>query len=351
MKFISPFIVLLVLFSSCVSDNNSKVSITEFSNDKSDIKAYNLVSVQMANEWLVADEASNEQKYITIQVSKETPFLNEHIPSALNIWRPDYGSESTEPYGGLIPSKDKLQSLLQELGFKKGMTLLLYDLKANVDAMRFAWVLNLYGFEDFKLINGGLKYWKQNNFPLTDEITEKPEKTNYILPDRFDQTMIANAQEVLAAMRDTNIILIDTREEYEFNGQPFINNQEVLAFKKGAFDRGSIPGAIHLNWSTLADLEGDHRIKSEKDLRYDLKNLDIASDKTIILYCQSGSRTSHTYYVLKHVLGYPEVKNYDGSWIEWSYLNSQNDSFLIQQICTVEEFKTKYDSLEKRLKQ
>ena len=161
----------------------------------------------------------------------------------------------------------------------------------------------------------------------------------------FNQSSIATFDEVMAAIKDTNTILIDTREPYEYSGSPFINKGVVLPCKKGAFNRGSIPTAIHLNWSILADLNGDHRIKCEKDLKYDLKNKGIDSKKNIILYCHSGSRTSHTYYVLKHVLGYQHVKNYDGSWIEWSYRNSKDNTIPIQQICQENQFNTIKDSL------
>ena len=340
MKHISLFILLAMLVS-CAPDPSGSV-VHEFSHDKNDIKTYNLVNAQVAHDWLT----NSPEKYIPIQVSKEAGFHEGHIPSAINIWRPDYGSDVKEPYGGLIPSKDKLQSLLQDLGFEKGKTLLLYDLKANVDALRFAWVLNLYGFDDFKLINGGLKNWKENNLPITKVASVKPTKSNYQLKDHFENGMIAYADDVLAAIKDTTVILIDTREEYEFKGLPFIQGNKILPFKKGASNRGSIPTSVHLNWSILADLKGDHRIKSERDLRFDLAQKNITPDKQIILYCQSGSRTSHSYYVLKHVLGYPNVKNYDGSWIEWSYLNKQNPKYVIQQLAEVQEFENKMKELD-----
>ena len=130
----------------------------------------------------------------------------------------------------------------------------------------------------------------------------------------------------------------------------YLNNGQVLAYKKGAFNRGSIPSSIHLNWSALADLNGDHRIKAEKDLKFDLERKGITPDKKIILYCHSGSRTSHTFYVLKHVLGFPNVKNYDGSWIEWSYKHSLDQSIPLQQLCAEKDFIRKKDSLDIHLK-
>jgi len=328
---------LCFLVYSCSNEND----FSKYSDNKSDIVNPSLIEPKLARQLL--QEYPN--KYIPIQVSKKEIFNKEHISNAINIWRPDYGSEINDPFGGLIPSAEKLENLLQSFGFEKGKTLLLYDVKANVDALRFAWVLNLYGFDDFKIINGGLQYWKLNELEVTSLKSLPLERSNYQMEEFFDKSIIANFEEVKAALNDVNTILIDTREQYEFRGLPFIYKNTVLPFKNGAFNRGSIPSAIHLNWSTFADLKGDHRIKSERDLRYNLKEKGINPDKSIILYCHSGSRTSHTFYVLKHILGYEDVKNYDGSWIEWSYKHSMDKSVPILQICSENKFEEKKDSL------
>lgn len=337
MRFPILFLASLVcVFASCKID----IPIS-YSSNKEDIVADNLVSPTAAHSMMNEEPDS----FIPIQVSKEKPFLIEHIPSAQNIWRSDYGSSQTNPYGGLIPSREKLEGLLQDVGFEAGKILLLYDLKANVDALRFAWVLKLYGFNQFKIINGGLKYWKMSDLPISNDLVESPQKTEFKLKENFDDRMIANFDDVLHAIGDTNTLLIDTRENYEFIGAPFIFKDSVIAHKIGAFDRGCVPSSIHLNWSTLADLQGDHRIKAENDLRYDLESRGVTPDKNIILYCQSGSRTSHTFYVLTNILDYDKVKNYDGSWIEWSYKASIDNSVPIKKICTEEQFSYLQDSL------
>lgn len=315
--FLLTYVVLLL--NACSSDTKP----VEYSDDKSDIKADNLVDPNIAHDLLL----ENPESYILIHVSKKEAYAKEHLPNAINIWRPDYGCDHSEPFGGLIPSREKLEALLQSFGFADGKTLLIYDLKANVDALRFAWVLQLYGFDDFKIISGGLKYWKLSGLEVTNEKSEAPQKSNYQLQDYFDESMIANYGDVRSAINDTNTIIIDTREEYEYLGEPFKFKDSILGYKIGAFDRGSIPTAIHLNWSNFADLKGDHRIKAENDLRHDLKIHGVDEQKNIILYCQSGSRTSHTFYVLKSILGFQNVKNYDGSWLEWSYYSTLDEQF------------------------
>ncbi len=336
------FLTLLIglVICACQSDKNAFSYFTS----KDAITAYNLIEADEAFDLLQEDSS----KFVPIQISKNEVYKKEHLPNALNIWRPDYGSTLRSPYGGLIPSKDKLQSLLRQLGYTDDKVLLLYDVKANVDAMRFAWVLNLYGFDSFKIINGGFKFWKEQDYPVTDLIVVA-DSTDYDLAESFDATIIANFEEVRAAVSDKNTILIDTRESYEYRGEPFVSKGTIYDYKKGAFDRGSIPSAIHLNWSELADLSGDHRIKAEHDLRYNLEKKGITPDKDIILYCQSGSRTSHMFYVLKHVLGFPKVKNYDGSWIEWSYKNSIDTTVPILKLCSEVRFEEMRDSLTNEL--
>ncbi len=340
MKMSGVIFGFLVVLGACKSDR-STVSNTElYSKDKSEIKAYNLIDPLTANTLIL----ENPKAYIPIQVSKVNTFRSEHIPNAQNIWRPDYGSDVTVPYGGLIPSKEKLQKLLQKLGYEEGKTLILYDAKANVDAFRFAWVLNLYGFDEFKIMNGGIEFWKISGLPTQGGEGKQLKETNFQLDTDFDDSIIASFNDVLEAIDDPNTLLVDTRESFEYKGLPYLSEGKIHPYKKGAFERGSIPTAINLNWAKLADLNGDHRIKSENDLRYDLDSLGIIPNKKIILYCQSGSRTSHTFYVLKHVLGYEQVKNYDGSWIEWSYKHSLDNSIPVIQ-SDEEKYKITKDSL------
>ncbi len=333
-------VFLLIVLTACGQEKSTPFSQEIYSSDKSNIKAANLVSPVIVNDWL----QQSPTKYIVVQVSKEKTFYKSHIPNALNIWRPDYTSDISEPISGLLPSREKLQFLLQSLGYSKDKILLLYDAKANVDALRLAWVLSLYGFENYKIINGGLRYWASLGLPTTTGAARVVTPSEYHLSDTYDASILAEFQDVVEAIQDTQTLLIDTREPFEYEGLPYIQQGVVLPYKKGAYGRGRIPTAIHLNWSKLADLEGDHRIKTEKDLRYDLDSLRITPDKRIILYCQTGSRTSHTFYVLKHILDYQNVQNYDGSWVEWSYKHSL-DSTLPVIHCDGSVFAAAKDSL------
>jgi len=332
---------ILLLQVACQPVVEEKV----YSNDKGEVTAYNLINPLEAKRLMEA----NPLDYILVQVSKNEVFKKEHLVGALNVWRPDYCSKEENVCGGLMASSAEVEDLLQRLGFREGKTLLLYDAKANVDAFRLAWIFSYYGFQDFKVINGGLKYCKASGLAVRSDVTRLVRRSDYTFHPKINASIAADFSEVMASIKDPNTLLIDTREDYEFLGQPFIKDKELFSYKKGAFNRGSIPGAINLNWSTLADLSGDHRIKSINSLRFDLKEKGISPDKNIILYCQSGSRTSHTFYVLKHVLGYPSVKNYDGSWIEWSYKNSIDSTVPINQQTADKSYEEMYQQLEKQL--
>jgi len=320
--------ISLLMVLSQLSCNDSKAKEETFSASKYDVLSNYLVS---AKEALDSINSGVHQVRI-IQLSKPEDFEKSHIEDATNLWRQDY-STSIDSIGGLASQKDKIQNILSESGVDQNTLLLLYDRKGNVDAFRFAWILELYGFKNFKIINGGLKAWTIAGYPLSSGPAKIVDSTNIAL-EEMDSSGSATSEEVRMAIDDDNYLIIDTREPYEYNAEPFIYNDGIHSYKPGAFGRGRIPGSLHLNWSELVDLNGDHRIKSLKDLHYDLDRKNISPDKKIIVYCQSGSRSAHTYFVLRHILNYPFVKNYDGSWIEWSYLNKNNpDIYPVAQNC------------------
>ena len=300
---------------------------------REDIKADKLISAKDAYDIFISDE-----KAIFIQISKEDVFIEKHIPGAHQIWRNQFSSTQRDSITGMIAEVSQLQELLQNLGYTESHQLLLYDAKANVDAFRFAWILELYGLENYKVINGGLKFWESSAYPVTDSPTEQVHKSGFLLKNGIDSSSYACMKDIMEAMADTNTLIVDTREDYEFKGKPFMKSGQVFKYKPGAFERGKIPGSIHLPWSQLSDLTGDHRIKSFKDLEWDLNAKGISKEKNIIVYCQSGARSSHTYFILKHVLNFEHVKNYDGSWIEWSYNHRGKEDHKIEQLCNAKDF-------------
>jgi thiosulfate/3-mercaptopyruvate sulfurtransferase len=156
---------------------------------------------------------------------------------------------------------------------------------------------------------------------------------------------------VIASTIDTPTIIVDSREDYEFLGTPHLSKGQITRYKAGAFTRGAIPGARHLNWSESVDLHADHTFKSLADLNHNFRKQGIVPHKNIIVYCQSGVRSAHTTFVLKHLLGYPNVKNYDGSWIEWSYVHASGKVGTIEHHTSQEEAEIIYRKLADKLQE
>lgn len=258
---------------------------------------------------------------LLLEISKPEEFAKGHLTGAVNVWRPEYEDQENYPYGGIRASRAKMTELLNRIGAKSDSLLVIYCTKGSADAARFMWIMRGYGHDRIAMMDGGKKAWQHAGFPLTQDTTLLFPPSDYQFPKGVQSTDYASFHDVLAAISDTNAVIVDTREDYEYLGKPYLAGGEVLPFKPGGFIHGAIPGAIHLNWSESVDLHGDHTFKSLKNLAYNFKKMGITPDKKIIVYCQSGVRSSHTAFVLSELLGYPDVSNYDGSWIEWSYLH------------------------------
>ena len=336
-------VAVLLLATSCSEPLEKPVPVTTINQpveicDKDEIQHPKLLTVQEAHGLM------DNPDFIFVEVSKEAEYNKGHIPNTLHVWRPDFRSKQESPVTGMRCSPEEFLAFLQKLGVEETSTFMVYDAKGGSDALRLAWVFDYYGFEKYKVINGGKKAWTLAGYPLDKEETKATRNHDYTFKNIENQDILAKHREVLAAIRDTNTLIIDTREQYEFDGQCFVHQGKILSHKKGAFDRGRIPTSIHLNWSTLSDLDHDHRIKCPKDLKYDLAQKGITKDKNIIVYCQSGSRSSHTAFVLKEILNYSNVKNYDGSWIEWSYL-AQHGETPIKKNTSLEFFEKEKERL------
>jgi thiosulfate/3-mercaptopyruvate sulfurtransferase len=247
-----------------------------------------------------------------IEVSKSDAYASGHIPGALNIWRPMYENRSDYSYGGMMATKEQMQELLTRLGIRPETNIIIYDVKGNVDASRFMWILRSYGHEKIKLINGGKKGWQDAGFALSTEPVEMvAAATPYTFDDRKAyKTISASQKDVLNAINDPDVILLDTRTLDEYTGK---------MLKNGAAKAGRIPGSIHVDWANAVDYDKTFRFKTVEELRNLYEAKGITKDKKVIAYCHTGVRSAHTQFVLSELLGYENVINYDGSWTEWSH--------------------------------
>ncbi|MGL4798276.1 MAG: sulfurtransferase [Cellulosilyticaceae bacterium] len=261
------------------------------------------------NAFVTAEEAKalmdSEADVVVFDIRKDGDYGKGHIEGAVNYFRKQYESTAYE-YGGMAVEREGFAKLLGESGATKDSTILVYGNDQNLDSARFAWMLQMYGHENVALIEGGIGGWEAAGYATTKEAPVVEAKT-FEFVNEMDASILATLEEVKAGLEDENVIILDTRANDEFSGK---------SQKSGAFRKGRIPGAVHVEYTKVIDENG---FKSKEEIQKIYEEVGVTADKTIIAYCQSGVRSANTTYVLREILGYENVKNYDGSWIEWSY--------------------------------
>lgn len=257
-----------------------------------------------------ASEVMNLASHSNIKIldfRKEEDYHSEHIPNALHIWRSDI-EDSSYAYQGIMPTRAQVEALFSERGIHSKDTLVLYDDNGLCNAARLWWILQNYDFDQVKLMQGGLEGWKKAGGKTTTELPMIT-KSEFKLSQNPSMKFYVSLEEMKAVINDS-ILILDTRSAEEFSGE---------LMKSGASRAGRIPGSIHLDWAEAVDYSNDQHLKSESELAAIYNRLQVDKNRPIIVYCHSGVRSAHTTFVLTQILGYANVKNYDGSWTEWSY--------------------------------
>jgi len=250
------------------------------------------------------------QPNIKIIDFRKSKYYNEsHIKGALNIWRTDI-EDTSFPYKGMMATKVQIEKLFSSLGIKNDDTLVIYDDNGLCDAARLWWILQNYDYTNVTLLNGGFSAWE--NFQ-GDIDSEDPSTTisNFKLPKNPSMKYYVSKDDMLSAVKN-NTFILDTRTTDEFSGK---------RHKKGAFKAGRIPNSKLIDWAEAVEYNGNKKFKSKADLDQIYNRLNLSKDDEIIVYCHSGVRSAHTTFVLTQLLDYKNVKNYDGSWTEWSYFD------------------------------
>jgi thiosulfate/3-mercaptopyruvate sulfurtransferase len=246
---------------------------------------------------------------VFVEVDEDTSAYDKgHIEGAVKL---DWVKDLQDPLRRDFVSKEQFEQLLSERGISNDDTVVLYGGNNNWFAAYAYWYFKLYGHENVKLIDGGRKKWELDSRPLSEETVSRP-ATQYRAKEQ-DASIRAFRDEVVEAIGNKN--LVDVRSPDEFAGKlvaPAHLPQE------GAQRPGHIPTALNVPWSKAANEDGT--FKSDDELRklYEEQGLD--TDKDTIAYCRIGERSSHTWFVLRELLGHQNVKNYDGSWTEYGSL-------------------------------
>jgi thiosulfate/3-mercaptopyruvate sulfurtransferase len=230
-----------------------------------------------------------------------------HVPGAVLF---DWKEDINDPLSRNILGKQSYEDLMQKGGINNDTTLILYGDFNNWFAAFAFWVFKYYGYKDIRIMNGGRKKWLEEDRPLSKDVQKYP-KGNFKAaePDKSIRVFLNYVRDSIGSGQK---VLIDVRSPKEFTG-------EILAPPEYPTEHaqrgGHIPGALNVPWGQAVNEDGT--FKSTEDLKKLYESKGITSNKEVITYCRIGERSSHTWFVLKYLLGYPNVKNYDGSWTEW----------------------------------
>ncbi len=230
-----------------------------------------------------------------------------HIPGAVKI---DWVSELNDPITRDYLDSERFAKLLSAKGISNDTTVVFYGDKHNWWAAYALWVFQLFGHQHVRLMNGGRAKWIAEGRELTRDVPSYP-TTNYIAPPRDDSKLRAFQHQVLAHMKQQGA-LVDVRSPQEFSGERMHMPEYP---QEGTLRGGHIPGAVNIPWAKAVNEDSTFKSRAELEALYQAAG--ITPDKEIITYCRIGERSSHTWFVLTYLLGYPNVRNYDGSWTEW----------------------------------
>lgn len=247
---------------------------------------------------------------VVVAESDEDVLLYEtgHIPGAVKI---DWHADLNDPVARDYVDAEGFAALMSARGVTPDSTLVFYGDNFNWWAAYALWVCALFGHTDVRLLDGGRQKWVAEGRPLTTDVPARP-ATDYPVVPRDDATVRAFKDDVLAHI-DGGGRLVDVRSPDEFSG--------VLTHmpdypQEGALRAGHIPGAASVPWRRAANDDGTFRPAGELAAIY-RDEIGLGDDESVIAYCRIGERSSHTWFVLTHLLGLPDVRNYDGSWVEW----------------------------------
>ncbi|MGH9182471.1 MAG: sulfurtransferase [Acidimicrobiales bacterium] len=271
------------------------------------LQGYAHPELLVTTEWL-ADHL--EDPGVVVVESDEDVLLYDtgHIPGAVKI---DWHTDLQDPVARDYLDSEGFAKLMSSKGVGRDSTVVFYGDNFNWWAAYALWVFTLFGHPDVRLLNGGRQLWIAEERPLETDVPTR-EATDYPVIERRDAPIRAFVPDVRAHIKD-NRPLVDVRSPQEYSG-------ELLHMpnypQEGALRGGHIPGAANVPWKKAANDDGT--FKSPDDLRAIYADEHrLRPDDDVVAYCRIGERSSHTWFVLTHLLGYPQVRNYDGSWTEW----------------------------------
>ena len=284
--------------SATQTDERAEPRIADYANPEA------LVSPEWAVEHL------NDPNVRFVEVDVDTAAYDQsHLPGAVG-W--NWTSQLSDGIRRDVASREDLQKLLRESGVARDTHIVLYGDNNNWFAAWAYWQLKLHGWDRVSLLNGGRKYWLDNGLPLTTDAPNHQEADVEIAEPSSE--LRAFRDDILPRLGEHGLALVDVRSPAEYSG-------DLLAppgLSETAQRAGHIPGAQSIPWAQTVREDGSFKSRDELKALYEGKG--VTPDKDVIAYCRIGERSSHSWFVLRELLGYPRVRNYDGSWTEWGSL-------------------------------
>ena len=265
------------------------------------------IDVLVSTEWVARHREDATVRVVEVDVDTQA-YETGHVPGAAG-W--NWTTQLCDTRIRDVVPKASLEVLLGASGIANDTIVVLYGDHHNWFAAWALWQLKLYGHRDVRLMNGGRQKWIDEGRPLSRDVAT-PVRTRYVAGEQ-DRSLRAFRPEVeLALGRGTATVgLVDVRSPQEFSGEVLAPPGLPETCQRG----GHIPGARNIPWSRACNDDGTFRTRDELAALY--HGAGIRPEQDVITYCRIGERSSHSWFVLKYLLGYPSVKNYDGSWTEW----------------------------------
>lgn len=262
--------------------------------------------VLIDTQWLEEHLNDANLRILEVDMSLE-PHQNAHIPGAV-FW--NIFTDLLQPNFCQNLNATAIETLLSKSGITNEMTVVAYGSYLGIGGWIF-WLLKLFGHLDVRVLNGGYQKWMAENRPVATTLSTYPQTHYHTQP--LDTKMRVLHEEVLASMNHPQQVLLDVRTIQEYRGEYFL-----IKPPEGTEKAGHIPGSVHIEH--LLTLNEDGTFKSFDELQALYSSKGVSPEQEIFPYCAIGMRAGYTWFVLKYLLGYPHVRNYDGSWNEWSRL-------------------------------
>ena len=264
--------------------------------------------VLVGTEWVSNNSINERRKIVEVDYDPSNAYQKGHIKGASLIW---WRRDINDPVTRDIIGKKQFEDLMSRNGIVPETEVILYGDFNNWFAAFVFWIFKYYGHDNIKIMNGGRKKWELES---REYVTEEPQiQPSVYAAQPPDEGLRAYLSDVSRALNKDDTVMVDVRSPKEFSGEITAPPEYPMEHAQRG---GHIPRAHNIPWATAVN-DADGTFKTADELRQNYESKGITADKDVVCYCRIGERSSHSWFVLKYLLGYSKVRNYDGSWTEW----------------------------------